>query len=251
MKFQFVRFASSVTSVLVAGILLVACEKSNNGDASNAPVSGLMAFNLATDKAVGINISGSSLLTQPLSFANYTGNYLSVYSGNRVVQTFDYNTRNSLDSTSFSFEPQKYYSLFVAGTNGHYRNVIVDDNFDSLSISAGQSYIRYVNAIADSVAPTVSIVTNGDNVVNNNVSFGAVSDFKAITAGNVSIRVSNGGMINKDRTITLEQQKVYTVLLAGVPESTSNDSLQIRFIENGTLQQKAEKATNASSEGTK
>ena len=65
------------------------------------------------------------------------------------------------------------------------------------------------------------------------------------------IKVSNGSTINKDRTITLEQQKVYTVLLAGVPGSTGNDSLQIRFIENGTLQQKAQKASSASSEATK
>jgi hypothetical protein len=251
MKFQFVRFVSSVTSVLVAGILLVACEKSDNGETSNAPVSGLMAFNLATDKAVGISLSGSPLINQPLSFENYTGNYLNVYSGNRLVQTIDYNTGSPLDSTSFNFEPQKYYSLFVAGTGGHYRNVIVNDNFDSLSVSAGQAYIRYVNAIPDSVAPTVSVVTNGDNVIDNNASFGAVSDFKAITAGDVSIKVSNGSTINKDRTITLEQQKVYTVLLAGVPGSTGNDSLQIRFIENGTLQQKAQKASSASSEATK
>ena len=247
MKFQFFRVVSLMTSVVVAGILLVACKKSDNVDSSAAPVSGLMAFNLATDRAVGINLSGSSLMSQPLAFEQYTGNYLNVYSGNRLVQTVDYNTGNSLDSTSFTFEPQKYYSLFVTGAGGHYRNIIVNDNFDSLSVSADQAYIRYVNAVADSVAPTVSI---GENMTDDNVNFGAVSDFRAIAPGNVSIRLSNGNTINKERTITLEKQKAYTVLLAGVPGSTANDSLQIRFIENGALQQKAQKASSASSEAT-
>jgi hypothetical protein len=173
-----------------------------------------------------------------------------VYPGNRLVESVDYASGNALDSSSYNFEPNKYYSLFVTGNSGNYRNVIVRDNFDSLSISSGQAYVRYVNAIPDSSAPNVSIVANGENVINSNASFGSVSDFQAVTPGDVTIQVNNGSTINKSRTINIEQQKAYTVLVAGITGSTGNDSLQIRFIENGTLQQKAQKASYASSANT-
>lgn len=201
-----------------------------------------MAFNLATDKAVSITLSGNPVTNLPLSFTSYTGNYLNIYSGSRLVQSFDYNSNNSLDSSTYNFEPQKFYSLFVTGTNGHYKNVIVNDNYDSLNTT--QAYIRYVNAIPDSSSPNVTITSNGDNVINSAASFATVSNFTAVTPGLVNIQVNNGGTINKSRTITLEQQKAYTVLLAGNPGSTGNDSLQIRFIVNGTLSEKAQKTSS-------
>jgi hypothetical protein len=210
---------------------------------NNAPVSGLMAFNLATDKAATITLSGSPITNVPLSFGSYTGNYLNIYSGNRLVQSYDYNSNTPLDSVTYTFEPQKYYSLFVAGSGGHYRNIVVNDNFDSLSTS--KTYVRYVNAIADSSSPTVTISANESNVTSKSAAFGSVSNFSAVSPGNVTIQVSNGGNINKSRTISLEQQKVYTVLLAGRPGSTGNDSLQIKYVENGTLTQKAQKTSSA------
>ncbi len=241
MKSSFVRSVSSAISVFAVSIFFITCNKSDNGGVNNTPVSGLMAFNLATDKAVSISLSGNSITNLPLAFTSYTGNYLNIYSGNRLVQSFDFNSGNTIDSSSFHFEPQKYYSLFVTGTNGHYHNVIVNDNFDSLV--SGQADIRCINAIPDSSSPVVSIIANGNNVINNNASFGSVSNVATVAAGDVTIQVNNGGTINKSRTITLEPQKAYTVLLAGIPGSTGNDSLQIRYISNGTIQQKAQKTS--------
>ena len=244
MKPLFVRRVLFMTSAFTLSILLFACNKSiNSMNNNNAPVSGLMAFNLATDKAATIIVGGSSITNAPLTFESYTGNYLNVYSGNKLVQSYDYNSNTPLDSVSYTFEPQKYYSMFVVGSNGHYHNIIVNDNFDSLSPS--QTYVRYVNAIADSSAPTVTISSSGDNTTSNSAAFGSVSNFSAVSPGNVTVQVSNGGNINKSRTISLDQQKVYTVLLAGTPGSTGNDSLQIKYIENGTLTQKAQKSSSA------
>jgi uncharacterized protein DUF4397 len=225
----------AITSLLMAGLLFTACKKSVNGD-SNVPVAGLMAFNLSPDKSVTVAISGNSLTNLPLSYTSYTGDYLAIYPGNRTVESYDYTTGSSIASAPFEFEQKKYYSAFVTGANGNYRNVVVNDNFDSLSASSGQAYIRYINAIPDSSQPAVTISANGSNVISNNAAFASVSDFAAATPGQVSINVSNGGTINVSRTITLEQKKVYTVLLLGIPGSTaSSDSIQIRYITNGTL----------------
>jgi len=243
MKPLFVRRMLFMTGASALSILFFACNKSVNSVNNNPPVSGLMAFNLAADKAATIIIGGSSITNTPLSFESYTGNYLNVYSGNKLVQSYDYNSNTPLDSTTYTFEPQKYYSMFVVGSGGHYRNVIVNDNYDSLSST--QTYVRYINAIADSSVPTVTITANGDNVTSNRTAFGSVSNFSTVTPGNVTIQVSNGSNINKSRTISLQQQQVYTVLLAGTPGSTGNDSLQIKYVSNGTLTQKTQKSASA------
>ena len=243
MKPLFVRRVLFMVVIFGASVIFFACNKSNYSMNNNAVVSGLMAFNLAIDKAATITLSGSPITNVPLSFGSYTGNYLNIYSGNRLVQSYDYDSNTPLDSVTYTFEPQKFYSMFVVGSNGHYRNVVVNDNFDSLSTN--QSYVRYVNAIADSSSPTVTISANEANVTSNSAAFGSVSNYSAVSPGNVTIQVSNGGNINKSRTISLEQQKAYTVLLAGTPGSTGNDSLQIKYVENGTLTQKAQKSSSA------
>src|ERR1700748_3832723 len=103
MKSLFARFLLSATGVVMAGVFFTACNKLDDGGASNVPTSGLMAFNLSTDKTIGVTLSGSSLLNQPLPFASYTGSYLNVYSGSRLIQSVDYSSGNSLDSSTYNF----------------------------------------------------------------------------------------------------------------------------------------------------
>lgn len=225
--------AFAISSIVVAGLLFTGCKKTGNED-NNTPVAGLMAFNLAPDKSIGVAISGNLLTNSPLAFTSYTGSYLRIYPGNRSVESYDYMTGDSLATTSYNFEAEKYYSAFVVGSGGTYQNVVVNDNFDSLSSSSGQAYIRNVNAIAGSTSPAVTISVNGSNVVNSPVAFASVSEFVAVAPGPVTITVNGGSTVNASRTITVEQKKVYTVLLAS--GATSTDPAQIKYIENGTLE---------------
>ena len=221
---------------LVAGVvLLAAC---NKNDDNNTPVQAahLMAFNMVPDKAAGINItlSGNSITNLPLSYTSYTGYYLNIYTGQRQVQSYDAANNTQLTSSSFTFNDSSYYSLFVVGANNTYKNVIVRDDFDSLA-TTGQAYVRYVNAIPDSSQPLVTVAIGGSNVINLPSGYAHVSGFVAANAGPAVITVSNGGTISATRTITLEQNKVYTVLLTGVPGGTGDQAVQIKYIENGTL----------------
>jgi hypothetical protein len=125
----------------------------------------------------------------------------------------------------------------------------VNDNYDSLSTT--QAYIRYVNAISSPSSLSVTVSAGESDVIHDNAAFASVSNFKAITPGDVTIQVTNGGNINKSRTITLQQQTAYTVLLAGVPGSTSNDSLQIRYVKNGTFSQRAQSSSTVGSVNSK
>ena len=239
------KFFSSVrmrlipaSGVILITVLLAACSKFDNDDNNNnSQVAGLMSFNLAPDQsAVGVALSGSNLTNAPLAYTNYSGTYQPIYPGNRAVESYSYHTDSSIATLNYNFETNKYYSLFVAGANGVYTNIVTRDNFDSLSTGSGKTYVRYINAIPDSTKPTVTITANGTNVINTPAGFSFVSDFVATDPVQVIITVKNNTTIDANRTISLEQGKVYTVLLAGIPGATdTTKAVQIKYILNGSL----------------
>lgn len=229
-----------VSGLLVIAVLLSACSKFDNDDNTNTPVAGLMSFNLAPDQAaVGIALGGNNLTNSPLAYTNYSGTYQRVFPGNREVESYDYVKDSTIAKVDYSFTTDKYYSLFVVGANGTYKNVITNDNFDSLVSKTGKAFVRYINAIPDSSLPAVTFAASGSNVINDIASFTVISDFKEIAAGNVEVKVSNNTTINATRTITLEQGKVYTILLTGIPGQTdATKAVQIKYITNGSVSAK-------------
>ena len=229
-----------VSGLLVIAVLLSACSKFDDDDNMNTPVAGLMSFNLAPDQAaVGIALGGNNLTNSPLAYTNYSGTYQRVFPGNREVESYDYVKDSTIAKVDYSFTTDKYYSLFVVGANGTYKNVITNDNFDSLVSTSGKAFVRYINAIPDSSRPAVTFAASGSNVINDNASFTDISDFKEIATGNVEVKVSNNTTVNATRSITLEQGKVYTILLTGIPGQTdATKAVQIKYITNGSVSDK-------------
>lgn len=231
------RKFSYVLCLLASTVIIFSACKKNNDNYNNTQ-SGLMAFNLIPDKAsIGFLISNNNLVNAPLSYSNYTGNYLSITSGQRDIQSFEASSDSVLASASYNFEPKKYYSLFATGITGMYKNIIVHDNFDSLSTTSGNAFVRYINAIPDSAGAVVTITANGTDIVNQPASFGAVSAFKEIAPGDISMKVNNSEEgIAANRTISIEKNKIYTVLLMGLPgETDTAKAVQIKYIQNGTV----------------
>jgi hypothetical protein len=226
-----------VLGLVATAVLFTACLKDKDNN-TNIPASGLMAFNLAPDQeSVAIALSGNWLTPQPLGFSNFTGVYRNIYTGEREVASYDYPNNDPLAVSNQNFEDGKYYSLFVVGYSDHYRNVIVADNFDSLSASSGKAYVRYINAIADSVnASAVTIAKGGSNVISESAAFGHVGEFTAVDPGEISVAVKQGSAVDASRNITVEAKQVYTILLQGVPGETGDaKKVQIKFVNNGTL----------------
>jgi hypothetical protein len=140
---------------------------------------------------------------------------------------------NTLATTSYNYAPGKYYSLFIMGADSSYTNVVVNDGLDTLSGTGGESYIRYVNAITDSSDSKVTV----GSTIDTQSRFGDVSDFMKIAEGSAVVTISNGGTIDATRTIDLKEGKIYTVLFLGNPSgANASDSVQIRYVENGTLE---------------
>lgn len=225
--------------LLCAAVVVIAmqsCMKNKNDNPTN-PVAGLMAFNLASDKnQVAFDIGGNIFTQQPLNFLSYTGMYTGVYTGTRTVTAFDFSTNSSIANASNNYEEGNYYSAFLIGANNNYKNLVVADNLDSLDAVAGKAYIRYINAIPDSSAPTVTVLANDAPVNSGTLRYGNISDFMAVNVGNLTITTTNGSTINTNRIFPVTEKKIYTILLAGNPASGNADSVQTRYIENGTLQ---------------
>ena len=231
--FSFRRALIAASIIISVGAVFSACKK-NSDNNSQIPVSGLMAFNLSPDQsALGIALSGNLLTSSPLNYTSYTGDYRNIYPGERSVQSHDYKKDTTLVTATYNFDSQKYYSLFVVGNNGAYKNVIVQDDIDSLPST--HAYIRYINAIPDSTVPTVTLKANGTDV-SNPASFSSVSAFTPVNAGDVNIAIANGSSISANRTIPVENGKIYTVLFVGLPSATdSAKAIQIKYILNGTI----------------
>ncbi|MBX2922368.1 MAG: DUF4397 domain-containing protein [Chitinophagaceae bacterium] len=240
-KFFSIHALLAVAGVAALLLIFASCKKSDNEN-PDIPVAGLMAFNLAPEKeGIGFTLSGNNLTNAPLTYPNYTGGYLGIYTGSRTVTAFDASTGNTITNLDHTFDQDKYYSLFLTGYGDAYKNIIVNDPLDTLSATSGKAYIRYINAIADSVSqPKVVVTDNTGDVIDENAQFTNVSGFTAVAPGSITIDVNDGSAIQTNRSITVEDKKVYTVLLIGVPGSTETDqNVQIRYIENGTLTEDA------------
>ena len=213
-------------------VLFAACSKNDDGDYTQPPVAQVMTFNLAPDKAaVAFALSGNLLGNFPLGYTSYSGGYIPVFPGNRELRSFDANTGTTLALNTTVYEDSTYYSAFVVGTAGQYRNVVVKDNYDAVVPTAGKAWVRYVNAVADTAAtPDITIAGTTEEAA-----FGKVSSFVSVNAGDVSLSINDGSDINASRTINLAENKIYTVLFVGQPLSADpNLAVQIKFIENGT-----------------
>lgn len=226
-----------IGGVFLMALIFSACKKTDSNN-QTIPAAGLVAINLVPDvEAVGVAISGNNFTNVPLYYSNYTGAYRAVYTGQRSLESYNFNNRQSMAMTNQLFKDSSYYTLFVVGTQGNYKNVMVEDKLDSLPTNTGESFVRFVNAITDSTnIPNVKIAS-GSNVLYNGVApFGYVSDFKAVMPGDVMIEAGNESTIDKNRTISVEKGKVYTVLLSGDPSATDTaKTVSIKFIINGSV----------------
>jgi len=212
-------------------LLFSACSKNDDNQIDGPSTARLMLFNLSPDKpAVGFTISGNQLGTGALGYTSYSGAYLPVYAASRELRSFDYNNGSTIASITTTYADSAYYSAFLIGEEGYYRNVVSTDDYSAVVPVAGKAWVRYINAVTDTTTrPDVTIAGTTEGAV-----FGTVSNFRQVDAGTVSTAIHSGNF-NASRDITLAENKIYTVLFVGRPGSA--DPLlapQVKFIENGT-----------------
>jgi hypothetical protein len=234
-SFSFRRFASVALAAAGLMVLVASCKKGLD-QGTPLPASGLMVLNLSPDQnALGVALSGNLISNAPLGYTNFNGNYQNIYTGEREISVYDFLNDSVIAKSSFNFENNELYSLFVTGNKGVYSPLVVKDEVDSTS-STEKAYVRFVNAIPDSSEPNVTVNAAGTKVFDGPAGFRTVSPFAEVNEGDVTIAVSGTSNINANRTIKLQKGWVYTALLVGDPAATdSSRKVQIRYIQNGVV----------------
>lgn len=220
---------------LFSVVVFSACKKT---DVPATPTARLMAFNLIADSTppVVFVLNNNSITNQALAYSNFTGTYLPIYVGPRTLEVYENNSDSALATESFTVEANKYYSAFVMGANGTYKNMIVDDELDSLPVSTGKAFVRYVNAIPDSSYQNLTVSASGMDDITGVTHYGQVSPFTGVTPGDFSLNITNDSTISANKAITFEKNKVYTVLLSGIPHATDTaKAVKISYIVNGAV----------------
>jgi hypothetical protein len=225
----FRKHSLTISLAVLSLFMLASCSKNDDGGAY-VPTAGLMAFNLAPDRPAVSFTLGSSQFGSTLGYTSYTGSYLPINVGTRQVRAYDVNNGQTLATTTFTFADSSLFSTFLVGYNGVYRTVISTDNGPNVTATPGKAWIRYVHAVADTSArPNVTIAGMTDQAA-----FGTVSDFMSVDAGSVTVTISSAANFEATRTLTLEENKVYTVLFVGIPGNTDPQlEPQVKFIVNG------------------
>lgn len=224
-------------ALVFSAAILASCKKDKTP--THTPAAGLMAFNLAPDlNSVGVDIDANLFTKTPLAYTNYTGSYLGVYAGTRTVKSYVFQSGSVLYSSPENFQDSAYYSLFVLGANDEYRNVMVQDKFNSLPTGTGKAFLRYINAIPDSSKLNVEIMTSDNTEVSNkDESFGAISSFQGVDPGDLTVRINNmTTQVDTSRTFPVAANGIYTILLVGLSNPANTDQkVDIKYIQNGTL----------------
>ena len=219
-------------AILFSALTFSACKKDTPNE--RVPAAGLMSFNLVPEMdPIGVAVSGNIVTSIPLQYTNYTGGYQALFTGQRVVESFDWATREQLAQTTQNFMDSSYYSLFVVGTEGNISHVLVEDEIADLT-DKESAYVRYIQAIPDSSMASVQITSGGTEVVNETAKYKTVSGFSKVSPGEVEVAVDNEGSYDNSRTISLEKGTVYTILLIGKP-GNDDQPVEIKFVSNGTL----------------
>lgn len=132
----------------------------------------------------------------------------------------------TLTTASLTAQDNTYYSVFVYGTSGNYKNLILTDDFSAKDASS--AYIRFVNLVVGADADaTYDLVYNGNVVVTGLSPSKLNSDFIPIPAlaygaAALPIQLRKTGSTTPLATNTLSPNagRFYTVLARGVAGGT-------------------------------
>lgn len=229
------KIGLTLAAFLTFAVLFSACKKT---ESTRIPQAGLMAFNLVPDQAgIGVAIDNRSILNGPLPYTNFTAGFVGVHPGTRELTSFVFSGGTTMETSPQNFKDSLYYSVFVMGTEGNYKNVFVEDPLDSLDATAEKAFVRYVNGVTGDDETTVSITSESAVVFNGTDEMGKVSDFKEVTPGTISVTVTNPGRDGSvTRDLEVAKNGVYTVLVIGTPGSADEDKdVQIRMAHYGNV----------------
>ncbi|WP_277478789.1 DUF4397 domain-containing protein [Catalinimonas alkaloidigena] len=220
-------------SYLAAPLILSGCLEDDSVEPT--PIAYVSIYGASPDAPdLDVVLDNKLLFNQPLEYTDYTG-YLQFYTGNRRLEFSEYNASTVFMDTTFNFQADKAYSVFVTDEVDELTTLIVEDS--TSTPAEGKAWIRFVHLSPD--APVVDFLIEGENSTESftNQSFEEASTFTEVDADTYSMLLTATG--NDEELVAvpetdLESERVYTVVVRGYadPPAGNSNALSIQVVRN-------------------
>ncbi len=111
-SFEFMRKTVAMVSSVAIMLSLTSCLDDEDGTAT--PVAYVSIFHASPDAPdLDVVLDNRQIFEQPLEYTDYSP-YLQFFTGNRKLAFYPFNASNVLLDTTYNFQANKVYSVFVA-----------------------------------------------------------------------------------------------------------------------------------------
>ena len=194
--------------------LFVSCEKNNEVTPPQA-VAYVSLYQASPDAPeLDISVDNRQINTYPFDYAENTG-YLRFYTGDRNLKFGPYDANNVAIDTTFNFEDNMAYSVFIVDEYPNIEAIKLDDN--APEPATGNAMVRFINLSPDT--PALDLISTGDsNPMFTDQSFKESSDFMEVSAKDYDFEVNtseNDNMVLNVPDINIQPGWYYTILVRG------------------------------------
>ncbi len=202
-----------VGSCLILTIGLIGCLK--NEKIEPQKLAGVSIYHSSPDAPdMNIIIDNEVITSQAFKYKNYS-NYIDVKEGDHRIRFNRFNNGVALLDSTFSFEVNKSYSLYIVNTLAKIELWMREDG--TYLQASGNGRVRCLNLSPD--APKIDVRwTSESSPLFSGLTFKQASDFKEVPINTYSLEVKMIG--GKERTVTLNNIEIkeggfYTILIEG------------------------------------
>ncbi len=214
-----------IVGLLVMILFMSACSKKEDNVISN--LSGLSIVNASPSFELLDVYVDQTKVTDMTDFTFGSKiDYLSAYSGTRLITLTKKGSNQPLRQQSFILAPQFGYTLFVIGKLSEVDMMMLPDNLTKPE--KGMASVRFANLSPDSEPLTLSVAGGLDYLITN-IAYKNYSSPMLIKANDfVEFQIRShrtGGLVLSLAGLRLEEGKIYTIYVKGLMDATDNTKI--------------------------
>lgn len=195
----------------------------------------LVSFFHASPNAPDLDVllDDQRLFNQPLKYTDYFS-YRRFYTGNRDLSFNAHNASNVLTDTSYNFQADKAYSVFVINELDALSTLIVQDSVDTLN--EGKAWIRMIHLSPDGPAVNLT-VGDASTPTFANQQYRQAAGFIEVDADDYTMRLTaatGGAVLATVPETELRSRGIYTVVVRGfvTPPAGNTNGLSVQIVQN-------------------
>lgn len=236
MRISGIRFMPVFIAILaISAVILTSCGDDSSTTGSSSALPKLRVLHLSqANAAVDVEVD-DSVIVNGLTYGEASP-YREYSPGSRIIKV----TPSALDTPvyledSIDLETDLEYTVFLINNAGAVEEI---HSADDRTTIVDQAKIRFVHAIPDGAAYDIKFDSGFGGAVTQfgNVGFHDITDYHQINGTDYGIVVSPTGVIDTLLAydpITIENEKVYTIVAYGTVDAGDTWPINIRVFEDG------------------